>query len=627
MNPQSQIHHCPDCKAVVRLKSARSNFVVCGGCGSLLRKSETGELLSKPGYIAYQATDAMRPGTTGRWEERTIEFLGRISLYGTDIVSSIWSVRQEGGELMWLQSCGAVHSILEPALTTPGLVQIERLKKAKPGNFNKYLGEQELKVIAADKIHKWELEGEAAFPLIEWQVLRILQLATTDEYFTVLMLDESVFCFRQRFVSLHSLHLQNLRDRAGKIAVECSKCRRSFDRTVIPESQSFCCPHCEQPFYIDDHQEQVQVKKGKSVYLPVLRPGMRGIIDGIDYEVKGFTFKKEKNEYQSYWKEYYLYHPLEGFITLSEYGGHWILLRQRGDIPVLKNLQVTELRKNGVKYELFNRYSYEVTYAGGECPGNIFDTSVKAREYIAPPAMWACEYKSNTGESWYYGVYLSRKTLQQAFPEAALPPKTGVGALQPFKFPTGKPLMTAGIVTVFLLILLHYLVNPNPQNRPLFQIFNNLKDSSNTFMYVTPRFQFDKASSNVHIAAEAMINNTWVDLAVTLINAKTGEERFLTKEMSYYSGFEGGEKWSEGDNNYDLYFTRVPRGVYFLQIELARDATSRSSRYVSVDFFYDTRISRNLIWSLILVAIMHASLYGLQRWFESRRWSNSPFDA
>lgn len=626
MSLQSQIHHCPDCQTVVRLKTGRSNFVVCAGCGSLLRKSESNVLLSKPGYIAFQATDALRPGSTGKWEEKTIEILGRIRLYGTDIVSSIWSVRQEGGELMWLQSSGAVNSILESASPISNTVQIERLKKAKPGSFNEYFGKDKSKVISTEIIHKWELEGEAAFPLIDWQVLRILQLARTDEYFTVLMLDDSVFCFRQRFISLHSLQLRELREPGGKISVECSSCRRPFDRTVSAESLSFCCPHCEQPFYIDRNQQLAKAKKGKSVYLPALRPGMQGVIDGVNYEVKGFAFKKEKNEYHSYWKEYYLYHPLEGFVTLSEYGGHWILLRQRGDIPVLQNLQMTELQINGVKYELFNRYNFEVTYAGGECPGNIFDTSVKAREYIAPPSMWACEHNTETGEVWYYGVHVPRKTVQQAFPEAALPPKTGVGAVQPWHIPGGKPLMTAGIISVVLLILLHYLVNPNPQNRPLFQVFNNLKDTSNTFTYVTPRFQFDKASSNIHIDAEAMIDNTWVDLAVTLVNAKTGEERFLTKEMSYYSGIDGGEKWSEGNTHYDLYFTRVPRGEYFLQIELARDASSRSSRYVHVDFFYDTRISRNLIWSLILVALIHASLYGLHRWFESRRWSNSPFD-
>ena len=109
MSLQSQIHHCPDCQTVVRLKTARSNFVVCAGCGSLLRKSEANVLLSKPGYIVHQAMDALRPGSIGNWEDRSIEILGRVRLHGTDIVSSIWSVRQEGGELMWLQSCGAVR--------------------------------------------------------------------------------------------------------------------------------------------------------------------------------------------------------------------------------------------------------------------------------------------------------------------------------------------------------------------------------------------------------------------------------------------------------------------------------------------------------------------------------------
>ncbi|HEX2533349.1 MAG TPA: hypothetical protein VHK69_06420, partial [Chitinophagaceae bacterium] len=101
--------------------------------------------------------------------------------------------------------------------------------------------------------------------------------------------------------------------------------------------------------------------------------------------------------------------------------------------------------------------------------------------------------------------------------------------------------------------------------------------------------------------------------------------------VEYYSGYDGGEYWSEGDRSEDVFLTGIPEGDYVLQLQGLRpfgtttfySGTTPAEMRVLV--LYDMPM-----WSNLLVCLIPALLW-LGGWYlrvqhnENRRWANSPF--
>ena len=97
------------------------------------------------------------------------------------------------------------------------------------------------------------------------------------------------------------------------------------------------------------------------------------------------------------------------------------------------------------------------------------------------------------------------------------------------------------------------------------------------------------------------INNAWAWFDVTVLKDK--QELFsLGKEISYYSGYEGGEHWSEGTQSARAYFKLPDAGSYTLLVsgEGGRGSTGKTPQnkalYISIEegvtvsalFFYSS---------------------------------------
>src|SRR5262249_46650539 len=69
---------------------------------------------------------------------------------------------------------------------------------------------------------------------------------------------------------------------------------------------------------------------------------------------------------------------------------------------------------------------------------------------------------------------------------------------------------------------------------------------------------------NIQISARADLDNSWLDIEGDLINEDTGLIQSFYVPLSYYSGVEDGEAWSEGSRENSTYLSALPAGLYRL---------------------------------------------------------------
>jgi hypothetical protein len=141
---------------------------------------------------------------------------------------------------------------------------------------------------------------------------------------------------------------------------------------------------------------------------------------------------------------------------------------------------------------------------------------------------------------------------------------------------------------------------------------------------VTPHFQLTSAGQRVEIEANAAVDNSWLDLDMDLVNAKTNETFPAPIEISYYHGYDSDGSWTEGSQKAEIALPAVPDGEYFLTIEPSADATIKrlpfTVRVKSGGVFFGNCI-------VVLFLVMFYPIMLLWRFYlrEKERWSESDF--
>jgi hypothetical protein len=77
--------------------------------------------------------------------------------------------------------------------------------------------------------------------------------------------------------------------------------------------------------------------------------------------------------------------------------------------------------------------------------------------------------------------------------------------------------------------------------------------------------------------------------------------------MEHYSGYEGGESWTEASNRPSLVFSAVPKGNYHLNIYPMVETNRTYDLFVSVE--ENTILISNIILMLLIILLYPALLY------------------
>ena len=114
----------------------------------------------------------------------------------------------------------------------------------------------------------------------------------------------------------------------------------------------------------------------------------------------------------------------------------------------------------------------------------------------------------------------------------------------------------------------------------------------------------------------------WYDISVL-----KGEQPIaaLSKGISYYHGYEGGESWSEGSQSARAYFTLAEPGNYRFHVEgtggTGENGNQPQASGVTFELFEDVIVSR-YFFILALIFVIAAIWEPLLRYrFEARRWA------
>ena len=428
-----------------------------------------------------------------------------------------------------------------------------------------------------------------------------------------------------------------------------------IDKKQLPAGKEILCPQCQKKNTLITYAQAVLVGcsacgrifktranvlasqkqfQGRNKVKPVLPLGSKGRLNTIVYAVVGFASYKEAN-YAYYWREYVLFNPVHGYAFLSEYDGHWNVFRFISDYSHGKT-DYHSFSYNNHKFELYNKYRSEVLYAEGEFFWDILDNSAHYTEYVAPPYI-ITRIISEKEISWMLGEYLEPETIKTAFNlNVDMPVQSGVGASEPFStsfsFESLKVIVLVAILFVvlgqalFVRSCKETLLGSASFVLPDYSISNTLTPVAGPTITIPDSWL---GTSNAKFKLYAPVTNNWLSTGITLVNTKTLREYDFEMGVEYYSGYEGGESWSEGSQSTEKLVSALPSGTYQIIIQPYRE------NYSSINNFDLSIVGDVPIWSNFWIVLLLVLVFPAIQWFrsyafEKRRWMNSdysPYDS
>jgi hypothetical protein len=409
----------------------------------------------------------------------------------------------------------------------------------------------------------------------------------------------------------------------------CPHCQTPVPGYDLAESSYFCCGQCFTYFhYGDTGPMQIMMAFPPMPTPPALPLGAEGYLDGKWVRVTGYLRKREIL-YEESWMEYVLMTQEGEHRMLAEFRGHWMLVRPvDGTYTENTNAKVSDQER---EYALYNRYNCLILNAVGEFYWNIIDdTELTVSEYIHPPFLISREASSRKTEN-YIAEYKTTGEISKAFglTETALAKPVGVGAIQPNpvaeKWEPAIWLTTRLALLVVAVQVLFYFLKP--QQTLFNQEFTWNSDStiqSRSQPIVTPSFTID---GPVAVAVELQVNidNSWLELPVSLINETTNQSYEFTRIIEYYHGVEDGESWREGAQEDEAILSRIPSGRYHLNLYPSSEGKNRVNFQLKVT--QNPILYSNLFLLLALLAIYPIFLFFKRNMFEQKRWAESDFSA
>lgn len=406
--------------------------------------------------------------------------------------------------------------------------------------------------------------------------------------------------------------------------ITCPKCSVTTTAAGVDiiDIKQFGCPNCSSLSYIKETGGFNFIKKFDYSSSDIaLKVGQKGILNGIEYTVTGIVVKKVQRIY--YWREYILTAVNDEQLYLSETDGHWILLRKVE-------------RKFGAKKRYPGTYNYddrvmkiydyddpETAMAAGFFDFDVCPSRQRMIEYIDPPYIFSVEQGNDDEQTTYFGEHIAKGEVKKAFGVKSMPYKSGVGIVQPFAVNVRYMAITFCSVAVLILVS-HLFIYSGRQSATVVKEALSFSES-NGKDFVTKPFTLQGGSAPLTISVHSDVNNSWASVQVALVNEKTNEEEYASKDIEYYHGYEGGEHWSEGDTNENFNICGVSAGTYHLVITPQKAPEDSSNNYISVEAEWNRPSVWNMVIPIIIMLGIAVLCYYLGIYFEQRRWADSSY--
>ncbi len=413
-------------------------------------------------------------------------------------------------------------------------------------------------------------------------------------------------------------------------ALTCPNCGGQVELRGFSNTLTVACTHCSTVLDASSPTIQILYKfQKKQIRQPQIPLGSRGKFDGNSYQVIGFQVRGiEDDETVWEWAEYVLFNPYRGYLYLTEYQGHWNLVRPVYSLPVVnKGHSRPTAELHGRAYKHFQHAMAKTLYVLGEFPWRVqVGEKVIVDDYVSPPSVLSAETTGNES-TWSEGEYLAGQQVWQALGLKGSPPRArGIYANQPSPHKDGGAgvMRLCGLLELAVLVLLLFFLVFDRRETVLNEIHQFAKTATEESSFVTSVFELKGHASGVVVETKADVENHWIYVGYALINADTGHAYDFGREIGYYHGSDSDGSWSEGGHEDSVRIPAVPGGHYYLRVEPEGEANSPPVSYTIVV----RRDVPNYTWYLIaaLLLPLPAIVIVWRRYmFEYKRWQESDY--
>jgi predicted RNA-binding Zn-ribbon protein involved in translation (DUF1610 family) len=627
------IANCPSCGAPVQFRWAGAVQTVCGHCQSVLVRTgmdlrDVGRKSSPPPSVS-----PVQIGTRGVFDGRRFEVVGRI-VYGYERGHwNEWHLAFDDGKSGWLSDALAEYAVTF-AEAGDAAVQLPAASALRPGQPVR-IAQQEYVVGSVTNARYAGTEGELPFEYWDKSTIPFADLkGESDRFATLDYSEQPPLAFTGRYVDFDALKLSNLREIEGpEVKAEtfaCPNCGGTVELRQRGASVNVVCRFCSSVLDASAAQAKVlQTFQSRLKHHPKIELGARGRMHGVEWTVLGFQVRTIQVEGVDYaWDEYLLHSPTRGYRYLTEYKGHWNDAVVVHGAPSVATGTHPRAHFRGESFKHFQTATAETTYVLGEFPWEVrVGDKALVHDYVRPPMMLSKEEEStNAGmeTTWTLSEYVPPSRIQEAFKlEKKLLSPVGVYANQPSPHGNTAKQMWKAFAALLAAFVVFWIVRaastPPAVATAGFGYDPALPEDARGA--VMGPFTLGGRTSNVNVRLSTSIDNQWAYFNFALVDEGTGKVVTFGREVSFYSGVEGGERWTEGDRDKSARVGSVPPGRYRLFIDPEGPAPVRYSVSVQRDvpagsYFFVALLLLSL--PPLLSLLMHGG-------FEGRRWSESDY--
>lgn len=626
--------NCPSCGAAIHFQSAVSILTICAYCKSTLIRHDLE--LENIGKMAELLPDPspIQIGTVGIYRKNRFVVVGRIQLrYGQGIWNEWYLLfdNQRGGWLGETLGNYALTFLIQPPESLPTFAELRAGQTITlKGRSYQVSNLETARCIAG--------EGELPIRVGPGYDAPVADLQAPGNVFATLDYSETpplVFVGEQ--IRFDDLELTGLRTSAPTgwepdagihtQSLQCPGCGSSLAVHAPGYSETLACSSCGSVIDLTDQNLRILSRfKAKLTHQPLIPLGTSGILEETSYQAIGYLRRSITVEGVDYeWSEYLLFHREQGFRWLVEYNGHWSLVHTLTEPPlVIGHGAKSRATYQGQSYRHFQTATARISYVLGEFYWRVHvGERHKISDYIAPPLQLSREW-TDQEIVWSQAEYIEPDTIKTAFQlEAPLPLRTGIAPNQPSPYVAQRPKLRRllGFFLV-LLVIAQILTLVLSANQRVYQQTLIFDDTTRDKTLNTEAFTVSGRASNLVIQLQTALDNNWLYLDLTLINAQTGANTTISREVSYYHGIDDGESWSEGAASDEAVLSGIPAGRYYLSVE---GEISRSSPAVActLTVFRDMPGWSNFFLALLGLLILPILSFWQARRFERTRWAES----
>jgi hypothetical protein len=428
---------CPNCGAPVEFASAASSSAVCSFCRSTLLRD--GEALRRIGVVAELFDDhsPLQLGAAGRRQGVAFTLLGRLQ-YGYEAGTwNEWWALFENGRSGWLSEDNGAYVF---AFDTP-LADAPPAAALRAGE-RVLLGGQAWSVASVVQARLISAQGELPAPPQLAGPFTVVDLRNAlGEVGTLDFADPQrpVWSIGQT-VALSELALTGLREGSEKTlasrALECPGCGAALQPTLAT-TLTMTCAQCRAVVDVSkgagaDLAHYAQNNSGAGGLAPQIPLGRSGTLAlggaALPWQAVGFlercTLPTAGDDEQYFWREYLLYHPLQGFAFLVDSDEGWSWVKPITGVPKTAG---DRAEWQGASYRQRERYAAKVTWVQGEFYWRVQrDERADVADYVGQglAAKKRLSREQGAGEvTWSAGETLAAQDVAKAFglPPAALP--------------------------------------------------------------------------------------------------------------------------------------------------------------------------------------------------------------